>query len=40
MVPEVREGIGRKELRALGERMAEAKAEAPTDPLRIPSAKA
>jgi hemerythrin superfamily protein len=38
--PQVREGMGRKELQELGERMKAAKSDAPTDPLKIPSAKA
>ncbi|MEV5322549.1 hemerythrin domain-containing protein [Nonomuraea sp. NPDC052634] len=35
--PKVREALGRKRLQELGERMAEAKSEAPRDPLKIPS---
>jgi hemerythrin superfamily protein len=38
--PEVRKGMGRKALQELGELMTAAKADAPTDPLKIPSAKA
>jgi hemerythrin superfamily protein len=38
--PEVRKGMGRKVLQELGEQMTAAKADAPTDPLKIPSAKA
>ncbi|MFC4588455.1 hemerythrin domain-containing protein [Sphaerisporangium corydalis] len=36
--PQVREAMGRKRLQELGEEMAKAKAEAPSDPLKIPSA--
>jgi hemerythrin superfamily protein len=38
--PEVRKGLGRKTLQELGERMASAKAEAPSDPLALISASA
>lgn len=37
--PEVRKAMGRKRLQELGERMAKAKADAPRDPLALPSAK-
>ncbi|MEU8324372.1 hemerythrin domain-containing protein [Nonomuraea sp. NPDC048881] len=36
--PQVRESMGRNRLQELGEEMAKAKAEAPRDPLKIPSA--
>ncbi|MEV4570341.1 hemerythrin domain-containing protein [Nonomuraea sp. NPDC049419] len=36
--PQVREALGRKRLQELGERMAQAKSDAPRDPLKIPSA--
>ena len=36
--PQVREAMGRKELPELGARMAEARAEAPSDPLAVQSA--
>lgn len=36
--PQVRAAIGRKRLQELGERMEAAKADAPTDPLRLASA--
>ncbi|MEV0381519.1 hemerythrin domain-containing protein [Nonomuraea sp. NPDC050643] len=36
--PKVREAMGRNRLRELGEQMAKAKADAPHDPLDIPSA--
>ncbi|MER6513518.1 hemerythrin domain-containing protein [Nonomuraea sp. NPDC001636] len=36
--PQVRESMGRNRLQELGEQMAKAKAEAPRDPLKIPSA--
>lgn len=36
--PQVREAMGRKELRDLGERMEAARADAPTDPLALASA--
>jgi hemerythrin superfamily protein len=38
--PQVREAMGRKDLQELGDRMEQAKADAPTDPLKIPSASA
>ncbi|MGI8334570.1 hemerythrin domain-containing protein [Actinomadura scrupuli] len=38
--PTVRESMGRKVLQELGERMSAAKAEAPRDPLKLPSATA
>jgi hemerythrin superfamily protein len=38
--PEVRKGMGRKELQELGARMEQAKPDAPGDPLKIPSATA
>lgn len=37
--PQVREAVGRKELQELGEQMAKAKAEAPSDPLAVSSAR-
>ncbi|GAA3128828.1 hemerythrin domain-containing protein [Streptosporangium carneum] len=37
--PQVRETMGRKELQELGERMANAKTEAPADPLMVGSAR-
>lgn len=36
--PKVREAMGRKALADLGEVLASAKAEAPSDPLKLPSA--
>ncbi|MEO3812065.1 hemerythrin domain-containing protein [Sphaerisporangium sp. B11E5] len=36
--PQVREAMGRKRLQELGEQMEKAKAEAPSDPLRLASA--
>jgi hemerythrin superfamily protein len=38
--PEVRKGLGRKRLQELGEQMAAAKADAPSDPLSLISASA
>ncbi|SDW66856.1 Hemerythrin HHE cation binding domain-containing protein [Amycolatopsis xylanica] len=38
--PEVRKAMGRKALQELGARMIEAKADAPRDPLKLPSARA
>jgi hemerythrin superfamily protein len=38
--PQVRAAMGRKELRELGERMDKAKADAPSEPLAVRSAKA
>jgi hemerythrin superfamily protein len=37
--PQVREAMGRKKLQELGEQMEKAKAEAPSDPLAVTSAK-
>jgi hemerythrin-like domain-containing protein len=37
--PEVRKGLGRKRLQELGDMMAAAKADAPTDPLKLASAR-
>jgi hemerythrin superfamily protein len=37
--PQVRKGLGRKRLQELGEAMAAAKADAPTDPLKLASAR-
>jgi hemerythrin superfamily protein len=38
--PEVRKAMGRKRLQELGERLEQAKSEAPTDPLKLRSARA
>ncbi|MFC5824755.1 hemerythrin domain-containing protein [Nonomuraea insulae] len=38
--PQVRAAVGRKELQELGERMAKAKADAPSEPLAVKSSKA
>lgn len=37
--PEIRDGMGRKELQDLGDRMAEARRKAPKDPLALSSAR-
>jgi hypothetical protein len=38
VVPEVRKGLGRKRLQEIGERLEAAKADAPSDPLKLRSA--
>lgn len=38
--PQVRKAMGRKRLQELGQRMIDARAGAPTDPLKLPSSKA